>query len=200
MDFVAGEWRRAELRVVRASFSGELAFELHCGAEIATALWQSLIAAGLEPYGLEALDILRLEKGYLTGAEINGQTTPLDLNMQGLMKTPNLCIGRTMLNRPAFQEAQRPVLVGFKAADGRSAVLAGAQITTDGTSNRPVGYVTSSVYSPALAQWIGLALIDRSLSKQDEVLVGRDPLRNGNTPIRITSMTHFDIAGERLRS
>jgi methylglutamate dehydrogenase subunit C len=156
--------------------------------------------AGLMPYGIEALDVLRVEKGYLTSAEINGQTTPLDLNMQGLLNLDNPCIGRELLNRPAFHESTRHRLVGIMAADGRSKVLAGAQITAKHATNLPCGHVTSSVYSPALANWVGLALIDGSLAQNGSVLLARDPLRIGDTPIRVTPVTHYDPDGERLRS
>ena len=45
---------------------------------------------GLPPYGLEALDILRVEKGYLVSSEINGQTTPLDLGMEACQARQSL--------------------------------------------------------------------------------------------------------------
>jgi len=200
MDFATGRWHSRELRVLRAGFSGELAFELHCRPAIAMPLWQALVDAGLEPYGLEALDVLRVEKGYLVGAELNGQTTPYDLGMDGLVKLGNPCVGRALLDRPAFHEASRPRLVGLRAADGKATILGGAQITTAAASSRPVGHITSAAYSPALRQWIGLALVARSLAADGTELVARDPLRNGDTPVRVSPLVHFDPNGERMKS
>ena len=199
MDFATGRWRERELRVLRASFSGELAFELHCRPDIATPLWQALIGAGMLPYGLEALDILRVEKGYLTGSELNGQTSPLDLGMDGLVKLGNPCIGRALLDRPGLHEASRPRLVGLRAADGRASIHGGAQITSETAPTRSLGHITASVYSPILGEWIALALIARSCAAEGTLLLARDPLRGSDTTVRVTSPVHFDPAGERMR-
>jgi glycine cleavage system aminomethyltransferase T len=200
MEFLAGRWREREVRVLRASFSGELAYELHCRPEIALQLWQALVDAGLSPYGLEALDILRIEKGYLASSEINGQTTPFDLGMQSLVKIGNSCVGSNLLDRAAFHEPTRPCLVGLRAEDGHGKFLAGAQLTAPNGSNRPCGFVTSSAFSPALGEWIGLGLAARSLATDASVLVARDPVRGGDTTVRVVSPVHFDSAGARLKS
>jgi sarcosine oxidase subunit alpha len=200
MDFARGRYGGYDLTVLRAGFSGELAFELHCRAAIATALWEALVAAGLPPYGLEALDILRVEKGYLTGAELNGQTTPFDLGMDGLVRLGNPCVGRELLERPAFHEPSRPRLVGLRAADGRAKFLAGAQLTIDTVPGRPVGYVTSSVYSPALQEWIGLALVARAQVADGGPLTARDPVRGGDARVRIVPVVHYDPSGARMKS
>jgi heterotetrameric sarcosine oxidase alpha subunit len=199
MDFADGRFQDRDLRVLRASFSGELAYELHCRPGIAVTLWQALIAAGLAPYGLEALDILRVEKGYLVSSEINGETTPHDLNMDGLLKPGNPCLGRELIDRPAFHEPSRPRLVGVRARDGKAKFLAGAQLTTEDESKRTAGYVTSAVYSPSLGEWVGLALLARRLGEEARI-VARDPLRGGDTPLRVVSPVHFDPAGERVKS
>ena len=200
MAFASGEFAGRDLRLLRASFSGELAFELHCRPSIAATVWTALIDAGLAPYGLEALDILRVEKGYLVSSEINGQTTPFDLNMEGLVRLGNRCVGSELLDRPAFHEPSRPRLVGLRAGDGRSKFLAGAQLTTEHEPSRPCGYVTSSAFSPALGEWIGLALVARSLAAEGTQLTARDPLRDGDVPVRVVPSVHFDPAGERMKS
>jgi len=199
MDFAAGLWRERELRLVRASFSGELAFELHCRPDIAPLLWEALIESGLAPYGLEALDILRVEKGYLTSSEMNGQTTPFDLGMSGLVKSDNHCIGSDLLDRRAFHAPTRPLLVGLKVVDAGTKFLPGAQLTVP-DERRPCGFVTSSVYSPAIGEWIGLALVARSLAHAGTVLLARDPLRDGDTSVTVAPPVHFDAGAERLKA
>jgi sarcosine oxidase subunit alpha len=200
MDFARGRHAGHELTVLRASFSGELAFELHCRPAIAPVLWEALVAAGLPPYGLEALDILRVEKGYLTTAEINGQTTPHDLGMEALVKLGNPCVGRELLERAAFHEPSRPRLVGLRAVDGRGRFLAGAQLVAPGAPARPLGHVTSTVYSPALGEWIGLALVARSHAADGTPLVACDPVRDGDLPVRVVPTVHFDPAAERMKA
>ena len=59
-------------RLFRISFSGELAYELAVPARFALPAWEALLAAGephgIRPYGLDALNTLRIEKGHVTGA------------------------------------------------------------------------------------------------------------------------------------
>jgi sarcosine oxidase subunit alpha len=200
MEFAHRCWRERALRVLRASFSGELAFELHCRPGIALPLWQALVDSGLAPYGLEAVDILRVEKGYLAGFEMNGQTTPHDLGLSGLVKAGGRCVGSELLDRPAFHEPARPRLVGLRAADGRARFLPGAQLTMPDDPVHACGFVTSAVYSPALGQWIGLALAARALAADGTLLVARDPLRVGNTAVRIVPPVHFDPGAERIKA
>ena len=198
MDFACGQWQAHELQVLRASFSGERAYELHCRPAIALPLWEALVAAGLAPYGLEAMDVLRVEKGYLTSTEMSGQVTPGDLGMDSMLRLGNACVGRELLDRPGLAELERPRLVGLRAVDSRSEFFGGAQLTRPDESHRACGYVTSSVYSPALREWIGLALVSRSVGTGSE-LIARDPLRNRETRVRTCSHVHVDPAGERMK-
>ena len=200
MGFTTGRWHKRELRLLRASFSGELAFELHCHPDTATALWQALVDAGLAPYGLEALEILRLEKGYLSGSEINGQTTPFDLGMDDFVDLGNQCIGRALLDRPAFREPSRPKLVGLRAVDGLGPIDPGAQIATVDAPNRALGHVTAATYSPALREWIALGLVSRWFSSEGTLLLARDLLHDRDTNVRVTATVHFDPKGERIKS
>ena len=200
MEFASGCWQGQEVRVLRASFSGELAFELHCRPGIAPALWQALVDAGLPPYGLEAVDILRIEKGYLVGAELNGQTTPQDLGMEGMLKVGNPCIGREMLDRPGLHEPDRPRLVGLRAVDGRGKFLPGAQITALDAPTRGCGHVTSAAYSPALGEWVGLALVSRRLAAPGSEVLAQDPLRNSALRVRVVPPVHLDPSGERMKA
>jgi methylglutamate dehydrogenase subunit C len=198
MEFSVASFRGSELCLLRATFSGELGYEIHCTPEMAVPIWETLIASGMRPYGLEALDILRVEKGYLTHSELNGQTTPYDLGMQGLMKREDDYVGRQLLQRPAFHEPSRPRLVGLRAVEHSGKFLGGAQITTRADLNHACGFITSGAFSPALNEWIGLGLVSRSIPEGEE-LVARDPLRLGDTAVRVSSAIHYDPTGQRMR-
>ncbi|MEX0970707.1 MAG: FAD-dependent oxidoreductase [Paracoccaceae bacterium] len=50
--------------LARVSFAGELGWELHCAVNDATAIWDAVTQAGAKPFGMFALNLLRLEKGY----------------------------------------------------------------------------------------------------------------------------------------
>jgi glycine cleavage system aminomethyltransferase T len=117
-----------------------------------------------------------------------------------LVKAGNPCIGRQLLEREGLHEPDRRKLVGVRAADGRSKFLAGAQLTTPDEHVRSSGYVTSSAYSPACGEWIGLALLSRPHAREGNVLLARDPLRAAETLVRVTSPVHFDPTGERMKS
>jgi glycine cleavage system aminomethyltransferase T len=74
-----------EARLFRVSFSGELAYELAVPGRYGDALARALMAAGrpfgVTPYGLEAMGVMRIEKGHVAGGELNGQTTARDLGL-----------------------------------------------------------------------------------------------------------------------
>ncbi len=200
MALAVGRFVDFELTILRAGFSGELAFELHVRPGGAVSLWQALVDAGLAPYGLDALDILRVEKGYLTSSEINGETTPFDLNMDAQLLSRNPCVGRELLDRPAFLEPARPRLVGLRAANRSDEFRAGAQLTSDATASRPCGHITSAAYSPVLEQWVGLGLVARSQANEGAVLRARDPLRGRDMDVCVCSPVHVDPQGERMKS
>ncbi|MBL4918048.1 GcvT family protein [Szabonella alba] len=50
--------------LIRVSFAGELGWELHCGVSDAPTIWDAVMAAGAKPFGMWALNSLRIEKGY----------------------------------------------------------------------------------------------------------------------------------------
>jgi dimethylglycine dehydrogenase len=61
---IAGRW----CQLVRVSFAGELGWEIHTRLDdtpvVFDAVWEAGQKHGLKPFGLEALDCLRIEKGY----------------------------------------------------------------------------------------------------------------------------------------
>ena len=106
--------------VARLSFSGERAYEVYCGADHALAVWGRLLEAGAElrvvPYGLEALGALRIEKGHVTGAEIDGRTTVHDLGLEKMFSKKKEFVGKPLALRPALVDPGRKQLVGAEVA------------------------------------------------------------------------------------
>ncbi|MEM9223005.1 MAG: FAD-dependent oxidoreductase [Pseudomonadota bacterium] len=51
-------------RLVRVSYAGELGWEIHANTRDMPVLYDSVLAAGATPFGMYALDRLRLEKGF----------------------------------------------------------------------------------------------------------------------------------------
>ena len=76
------------VRVLRVGFVGELGYEIHCPSGCGEALWDTLMAGrasrfGMEPFGVEAQRILRLEKGHIiVGQDTDGLTHPAEADME----------------------------------------------------------------------------------------------------------------------
>merc|ERR1711991_118022 len=95
-------------RLIRISFSGEHAYELAVPARYGDSLFRELVsrAEALEggPYGMEALNVLRIEKGFITHAEIHGRTTAFDIGMARMVSQKKDCIGKTMAARDGLMD------------------------------------------------------------------------------------------------
>jgi dimethylglycine dehydrogenase len=53
-----------DVALIRVSFAGELGWEVHCDTADAPAIHGALLAGGAVPFGMRALNSLRIEKGY----------------------------------------------------------------------------------------------------------------------------------------
>ena len=194
-------------RLFRLSFSGELAYELAVPADRGDALIRALFAAGqaygVEPYGTEALSILRIEKGHVAGGELNGQTTAADLGLGRMMSTRKDYIGRLMASRPGLTAADRPSLVGLRPLDPAERLRVGAHLLplgAPGTAEHDQGHVTSAAFSPALDGWIALGLLQGGTSRIGERVRAYDPVRQGDLEAEVCSPVFYDPEGERLRA
>jgi sarcosine oxidase subunit alpha len=159
-------WEGMPLRVLRASFSGELGYELNLPADQATALfarlWSQAETVGAVLYGIEAMQVLRIEKGYLhIGTDTDGTTLPQDVGFaRGLAHKSANFVGRRSLLREAARDARRPQLVGLHSLDARSLLPVGAQIAPAPPPSASEGRVTSTCWSPELERPVALALLD----------------------------------------
>ena len=71
-------------------------------------------------YGIEALQVLRVEKGYLhIGTDTDGTTLPMDVGFaRDLSRKSAAFVGRRSLLRPAARDPQRLQLIGLVPVDG----------------------------------------------------------------------------------
>ena len=142
--------------VMRLSFTGEAAWELHHPIDGSVALWRRLMELGqdlgIRPHGLQALFALRLEKGHvIVGMDTELDSTPRRLGMDwaARMDKPRF-IGRAALERTAKLPDHRRLL-GF-TMDG-PAPVEGSPIWSKGDI---VGHVTGSWASPVLGRTVML--------------------------------------------
>ena len=71
---------------MRVGFVGELGFEIHLPAAYGLHVWESLMQAGkrlgIQPFGVEAQRLLRLEKGHLiVGQDTDALTNPFEADV-----------------------------------------------------------------------------------------------------------------------
>ena len=193
-------------RLFRISFSGEHAYELAVPARYGASLWDALVKRSGEmgggPYGMEALNVLRIEKGFITHAEIEGRATAFDIGMERMVSAKKDCIGKTMAARPGLVDVNRPQLVGLKPAGEAKELTAGAHLFDRGAEAIRVnyqGHVSSVAFSPELGTMIGLGFLSRGPERYGEVVRLVDHMRGVETEVEVCHPVFLDPEGERVR-
>jgi sarcosine oxidase, subunit alpha len=194
-------------RLFRASFTGELGYEINVPADYGQAVWDALIESGqtfgITPYGTEAMHVLRAEKGFIiVGQETDGTVAPDDLGLAGLIGRGKAdFVGLRSLARPDLVAPGRKQLVGLVSEDARTTLEEGAQIVADPSEPLPTrseGHVTSSYWSPSYHQPIALALIAGGRSRIGQRLHATTPA--GFVAVRVRDPVFFDPAGARVHA
>jgi sarcosine oxidase subunit alpha len=162
------------LRVLRASFSGELGYEINVPADHVTGLigrlWERAPQFAAVLYGIEALEIMRTEKGFIhIGTDTDGTTLPQDVGFARAIerKAANF-VGRRSLLRPAARDPGRFQLVALSPVDRRTLLPVGAQIAAAAPPTQTEGHVTSSYWSPELGAPVALGLLARGTQRLGE--------------------------------
>jgi sarcosine oxidase subunit alpha len=192
------------LRVLRASFSGELGYEINVPAlrtaSLIERLWQAGQRLEVGLYGIEALMLLRLEKGFIhIGADTDGTTQPQDIGFARALGTKRAnFVGRRSLLRAAGLDAGRLQLVGLVPVDRATLLPVGAHIAPAPPPSRAEGFVTSSGMSPALGHPVALALLARGTQRIGARL--RVFHLGVEIAAEVVKTPFFDPAGERLHA
>lgn len=203
MTFREGHVAGIPARIVRASFTGELSYEINVAADRTEELWNALVEAGtphgLCPIGIDALMVLRTEKGFLhVGADTDGSTSALDVGWSHVLKRSHDFIGRRSLTRPENIRPERLQFVGLQALD-EGALPVGAHLARDGAPAGSEGYVTSAGFSPVLRRGVALGMIRSGAARMGEELVIITGEGKGRR-VRIVTPCAYDPEGERLRA
>ena len=189
-------------RILRVSFSGERAFEIYVPAAHGAALWRRLLENGqdfgMTPYGIDALNTLRIEKGHVAGGELDGRVTLHDLGLGRMIKAEGDFIGRRGSMRPGLQDPARWQLVGLRPEDGEASLPPGAKIVAASAADHYLGEITSTTWSPMLKMPIALALLSGGRSRHGQVLTATSPLGKRDVSVVVGSPLFFDPEGTRL--
>ena len=205
MGCVEIDFQGIAVRLLRLSFSGELAYELYVGADFGCLLWEHLLEEGapleLKPYGLEALAALRIEKGHVAGLELDHRTTLDDLGLGRMAGKDKAFVGRELRGRPGLQSPERWSLVGLKCLEPAARLRGGAILFAldEPLSGHGRGYITSVTWSDEVGGFIALGLYQGGLRHEGEEVVCAFPLKGETVRARIVSPVFIDPQGERLR-
>jgi len=177
LSFVSGRFAGLPVRVQRVSFSGEASFEVSVPARSAESLFDVFTRAGSEfgltTFGIEALLVLRTEKGFIhVGVDSDGTTNPFDLGFGAIVdKKAGDFVGRRSLQRAHDRRGNRRQLVGLKPVNPTDRLIAGAHLIASAAGKRrSEGFVTSACLSPTLGWSIGLGLLERGFARKGEVV------------------------------
>ena len=195
-----------EARIFRVSYTGELSYEVNVPAGHVAGLWEQLLAVGgdcgLVPMGIEALMLLRAEKGYIhVGSDTDANTVPDDIGLGHIAASRRGdFIGRRSLSTPEATRPDRWQLVGLESLDPRRPLPTGAQCLPARDARppvRPCGRVTSSYVSPTLQRPIALALLECGRRRMGEEVHLYD--LGTRHAARVRSPVFYDPEGVRLR-
>ena len=187
-------------RIARVSFTGERCYEISVPSRLGTDLWRRLRSAGAEPIGVEALGVLRAEKGYIfVGQDTDSETMPHDIGMGGpRTKRVDAYVGDRSLFTPFAKRTGRKQLVGIAASGGDPIPVGAHPVAESAGRLRSIGFVTSSAWSVTLGRPVALGLVEDGRQRLGEELqfehLGR---RHSGT---LVGTCFLDLPGARLHA
>ena len=173
MTFQFHEYEDTPIRILRASFTGEMGYEIYVPSNQALKIWKKIISFGKEfglmPYGTETMHLLRAEKGYIiVGQDTDGSITPLDLGLDWIIgKSKKDFLGKRSLIRSDTVRKDRKQLVGILPTNKNEKLEEGQHIILDKEIKTPtpmLGHITSCYQSPTLGHNFALAVIKNGQS------------------------------------
>lgn len=171
----------------RSGYTGEDGYELVCSANEAGELWDKLVGAGVEPCGLGARDVLRVEAGLpLYGHELGDDLSPIAAGLGWVISKTKTFLGSEHINE-ARTNGTAQKLQGFQL-EGKRLPAPGMKIYVDGNE---VGEICSGIYSPMLEKGIGFAFVDSSIKLGTPCAVD---VRGKMEPAEIVSKRFFKRA------
>jgi aminomethyltransferase len=214
-----------ELLISRSGYTGELGYELYTPADQAGGLWEYLLVKGrefdLRPYGVEAMQSLRIEKSLpLYGPDISEEDTPFHVGLSRWIRLEKRdFIGREALLRMQeggierrwvglTLESEVPASAGAKVysvgdvATFREVIETGAEAGDYEDAmmpgDRQVGRVTSSAMGYAVGRMLAMAYVDTAHSWPGNSLIVE--INGRPVPAKVAPTPFFDPENARLRS
>ena len=184
---------------LRVNFIGELGYELHHPIEMQNYIFDQLMAAGAEfgikPFGIRAMDSLRLEKSYkLVGRELSIEYSAFESELARFVDLKKDFLGKEALlawrDRGFANKLVTLEVFGVSDADARSS----EPVLKDGVA---VGRTTSGGYGWRTGKSLALAMVKPELAEggtelevrvlgeaRRAVVIGESPYDAGNAALR----------------
>jgi len=192
--------RNAPALAIRASFVGELGWELYVPTEFTVHVYDAIVETGadlgLRLAGYHALDSLRMEKGFVhVGQDVGPTDDPFTAGLGHVVKLDKEFVG-VEAARAAKGSPGSHRLVSLKLEDPEPILLHGESVIVDG---RIAGTVMSGAYAHTIGAAAGLAIVDAAILANDETTVEVDC---GGTLVKATLSPRplYDPTGSRMRA
>jgi aminomethyltransferase len=184
--------------VARIGFTGELGFECYFGAEDTVEAWNAIAEAGKEyeilPYGLDVLDTLRYEKGFIFfGYEITEQNNPFECGLDRWIRfEKSVFLGKQSLLSIRTEGPERK-LIGLEIES-----LDGIEQPSDVKySGKKIGETLLAFYGLTVGKNIAWAFVD----SKNAVYGNRVSIASKRREIDATmiDIRCYDPAGKRMK-
>ncbi len=151
-------WEQTAVTVIRGAHTGAEGFDLIIETSRAADLWDSLIKAGVQPVGYDALDILRIEAGIAAfGRDMDETNVVTETNLDHAISFTKGCyLGQEIIIRIKHRGHVAKKLTGL-LLDKQVQIEAGAVISS--AEGKEIGRVTSATFSPGLKTTIALGYV-----------------------------------------
>jgi aminomethyltransferase len=181
--------------VSRTGYSGELGYELFCDPDHAEELWTTLTGAGAKPYGLAAVETLRIESGliFIGYDYFQHETDPFDMSLDKVVRLDKGDFhGKAALQETAKNPPRRLVTL---VVEGSEVPEYGSAVTKDGEA---AGTLTSPCESPTLGKVIGMAVLESGRASKGETL--EVAVSDGTARATVDDFPIYDPEKRRPRS
>ena len=188
-----------DVTLLRVSFAGELGWEVHSRIEDTPAVWDALWGVGpdhgLTPFGMFALDSLRIEKGYRAWkGDLSTDYTPLAAGLERFVRWDKEYVGRAALDNERQQGSGRRFAVLTVEANGYDAPY----MSSVWSGDEIVGETTSGAYGYRTDASIALAMLRPDMAEPGRAVeVEIFGERHGAT---VHDGPHWDPGNARVRS
>jgi dimethylglycine dehydrogenase len=155
--------------LARVSFAGELGWEVHAANDAMPAIYEALLGAGAKPFGMWALNSLRIEKGYR--AWKGDLSTDYSLLEGGVERFVRFDKAQDFPGRAALlAEKQRGVVKRFAVLKVHAGAADAPYMSTIVKDGVVVGETTSGAWGYRVGHSVALAMVRADLAEKGSVV------------------------------